>query len=45
MQFRKLMRVKGWRVALGEFALIFVGILAALAADDWNTHRLERKEE
>lgn len=34
-----------WRLAFGEFALIFAGIIAALAADNWNTRRLEREEE
>jgi hypothetical protein len=45
MNLRRLLRATNWRLALGEFALIFVGIIAALAADDWNTRRLEREDE
>lgn len=45
MNLRRLLRVSNWRLAVGEFALIFVGILAALGADDWNTRRVERAEE
>jgi hypothetical protein len=45
MNLRRLIRATNWRLALGEFALIFVGIIAALAADDWNNRRLEKEAE
>jgi hypothetical protein len=45
MNVTRLLRTTNWRLAFGEFALIFVGIIAALTADDWNTHRIEREAE
>jgi hypothetical protein len=34
-----------WRYAFGELAIVIVGVLTALAVDQWNTHRLARVEE
>lgn len=34
-----------WKTALGEFLIIAAGVLIALAIDQWNADRLERKEE
>ncbi len=38
-------RLRGWRGALGEFVVIVVGILVALAGDTWFDGRTERREE
>ena len=34
-----------WKTALGELLIIAAGVLIALAIDQWNADRLERKEE
>jgi hypothetical protein len=38
-------RRHGWRGALGEFVVIVVGILVALAGDAWFDGRMEHREE
>jgi len=40
MLWRKLQM--NWRYALGEFAIILLGVLAALAVDNWNSDRKDR---
>ena len=34
-----------WSYAIGELTIVTVGVLIALAVDQWNTDRLERAEE
>jgi hypothetical protein len=34
-----------WPYAIGELAIVTIGILVAIAIDQWNTNRLERAEE
>jgi hypothetical protein len=34
-----------WKYALGELTIVVVGVLIALAVDQWNTSRLNRIEE
>lgn len=41
---RQLLRLD-WRSALGQFAIIVVGVLVALAADRWNQDRQDRLTE
>lgn len=41
---RQLLRLD-WRHALGQFAIIVVGVLVALAADRWNQGRQDRQAE
>ena len=40
MLWRKLQL--NWRSAIGEFAIILLGVLAALAVDNWNSDRKDR---
>lgn len=41
----KFVNAVNWKYYLGEFFLIFAGILAAFAVNNWNTQRQERKVE
>lgn len=41
----RIVRWVNWKYAVGEFLLIFAGILAALATAEWNDRRLARAEE
>ncbi len=41
----RLVSAPGWKRALGEFALIVVGVLVALWVNDWNQARQERARE
>jgi hypothetical protein len=34
-----------WRYAIGEFLIVVLGVLTALAVDNWNRDRLDRKLE
>ena len=34
-----------WSFALGEFVLVFLGILIALQVDNWNQERKDRRLE
>ena len=34
-----------WKYALGEIILIFIGITLAIAFDNWNQNRTQKKEE
>lgn len=34
-----------WTFAIGEFVLVFLGILIALQVDNWNQERKDRKLE
>ena len=34
-----------WRYAAGEFSIVLLGVLAALAVDNWNTERKNRSTE
>lgn len=45
MRIGKLFGAVNWRYALGELALIFVGITLALAASAWYEDQQERQEE
>ncbi len=45
LRVSRLLRASGWRRALGEFALIVVGVLVALWVNDWNQARLDRARE
>jgi hypothetical protein len=40
-----IFEAESWKHAVGEVLLIFVGISLALAADEWNDRRLDRKDE
>ncbi|MGB5384342.1 MAG: DUF6090 family protein, partial [Lutimonas sp.] len=37
--------VKYWRYAIGEIVLVVIGILIALQINNWNTKRLENRQE
>ena len=41
----RVLRAVNWRYAVGEVALIVIGILIALAASDWKAQRDERRTE
>lgn len=45
MPLRRLLRATSWKYALGEIAIVTVGILIALALNNWNEARLERQRE
>ena len=41
----RIVRATNWKYALGEIALIFIGITLALAANNWYENRQDRIEE
>ena len=45
MRLRRLLRAVSWKYALGEIAIVTVGVLLALALNNWNESRLERQRE
>ncbi len=45
MTVGRVSRWVNWRYAVGETALIVVGVVVALAVADWNERRIERQQE
>jgi hypothetical protein len=44
-RLRRLLQPVNWAYAVGEIALIVAGVLIALAIDNWNQSRQDRRDE